>query len=302
MAEEFQSYVLFDKFPRINSSGLKDFILSLEPNAGENCQISEFLMTAGEDGAECRGVISYGRLNVSVFVYAHPMPEPIVRATIGMANLADSEREKLLKHRVYARCTCLGSDEFMPVDSMIMLLKVGMAMCAQGGMAMANDQNATCFPAKMLLAYAHHARSGAQTVGFGDYEPAGPEEEPGLWEGLRDEGEPGQLLTGFLPVEVDHQLWYVSAGHWLFGLPELACLAGYDQDIDEIEEHFRTIFSYLFQHGPVIKVGETIRSNSMEPFSFDALPSDRQDLDAPCGTLVVKIQSPEGGRTEGLEE
>ena len=289
MSETFQSYVLFNEFPRIDASALREYLAAMEPG-GTPCEVSDFNMRATEQGSISSGVISCGELNLAVQVHGHPLPDEIFRSTAEIAALPEDYRDKLRNHRVYASLTCLGSDEYHPIESVILLLKTGMALVAQGGIAVANDNNYTCFPAEVMEAYADQAIEDASAEKDAE---AGDIDEPpaSLWESLRDEGMPGELLVGFLPAEVDGQIWFLSAGHTLYNLPELAYRAEDFSEIEDVDEHFKTIFYYLFENGPVIHAGQSLGYDDSLAFHFSELPPEHKNLEAPHGTLLVTIES-----------
>jgi hypothetical protein len=101
---------------------------------------------------------------------------------------------------------------------------------------------------------------------------------------------PAELLVGFLPAEVDGEIWFLSAGHTIFGLPELAYNAQDFSEMEELDEHFKSIFYYMFENGPVIRAGQTLSYDEGIAFRFDDLPPARKQLEAPHGTLVVQIE------------
>lgn len=283
--ETFQSFVLFNEFPRIDAEELKDYLAALEA-AGSPCEVSEFNMRATEKGSVSSAVVSCEKLNVAVQVHGHPLPEPTFRSTVEIAPLPEDYRENLRNHRVYASLTVLGSDEYHPIESAILLLKIGMAMIAQGGVAFANENNYTCFPAEVMEAYADQAIEDATTE-------RGDEEQTSLWDSLRTEGMPGELLVGFLPAEVEGELWFLSAGHTTFGLPELAYRGTDLAEVEDVDDHFKSIFYYMFENGPVIKPGQTLGDEQSVAYHFSELPPERRNLQAPHGTLMVSIDSNE---------
>jgi hypothetical protein len=293
MIETFQSFVLFNEFPRFDVEQMREFIRSLEPSASP-CEVSDFNMRATEKGSISSGVISCGKLNVALQVHGHTLPEEVFGKTVEIAPLPEEYRESLRDHRVYASITCLGADEYHPIESAILLLKAGMALVAQGGLAVANQNNYTCIPADVIEAYAERAieDAAAHTEAESAELQETEESHDSLWESLRSEGAPGELLIGFLPAEIDGDIWFLSAGHTLFGLPELAWRAEDFSEIEEVDEHFKTIFYYLFENGPVIRAGSSLNLDDSPPFRFSELPTEHKDLEAPHGTLLVSVDRP----------
>lgn len=292
--ETFQCFVLFNEFPRIDVQDMREYMAALEPS-GEPCEISEFNMRATDKGSLSSGVISCAKLNVAVQVHGQQLPETTFQSTVEIAPVPEDTREELRDHRVYASLTCLGADEYHPIEAVILLLKTAMALVRQGALALVNENNYTCFPAEVLEAYADQVLEDATR------EPEEldleSEDEPHktLWENLRDEGMPAELLVGFLPAEVDGEIWFLSAGHTIFGLPELAYNAQDFSEMEEMDEHFKSIFYYMFENGPVIRAGQTLSYDEGVAFRFAELPQARKQLEAPHGTLLVQIEANEPG-------
>jgi hypothetical protein len=288
MIEAFQSFVLFNEFPRLDPEALRAYLDSLEPG-GTKCEVSEFNMRANEHGSVSSAVVTCGKLNVTLQVHGHTLPEDTFRSTVEIAPIPEDYRDTLRQHRVYAALTVLGSDEYHPIESVILLLKLSMGLVAQGGLAVVNENNYTCFPAEVMEAYADQAMEDAAEIGTED---ADDEESQTLWDSLREEGMPGELLVGFLPAEVDGEVWFLSAGHTIYGLPELAYRAEDFGEIEDIDDHFKTIFYYMFENGPVVRPGQTLAYEDAVAFHFSELPAERKNLEAPNGTLLVTIHSP----------
>lgn len=297
MSSGFQGFVLFEEFPRIDSPALRDYIQSLEPADDTPCEVSDFTMRATEEGSVYSGVVSCGDLNVAIQVIGRALPEMSLRSTVEVAAMTEEDRDRLREHKVHATLTCLGGGDYHPIESMILLLKTGMALCQQGGVALANEHNCTCFPGDMLTAFAEEIR--ARVAEDLDEEPDEDDQEVTLWESLRGEGLPGELLVGFLPADIEGQIWCLSVGHAMFGLPELAYRADDLSEVEEVEEHFRNIFSFLFENGPVISPGHTMGYEGAMAFHFHELPPDCKNMEAATGTLLVTIEC--GAENEGPE-
>lgn len=292
MAETFQSYVLFDEVPRVDSEKLRDFIRSLEPDDETPCEVSDFSMRATEEGSVTAGVVSCGPITVAVQILGRSLPEMSVRSSVEVAPMSEEDRDQLRKHRVHARLTALGGSEYHPVESMILLLKTGMGLVDQGGIGIANEHNCTCFPGDVIRAFAEQVQSdvSGEDELFAE-EAEGAEKPTNLWDSLRSEGLPGELLVGFLPAEIEGQIWCFSVGHAMFGLPELAYRANDISEVEEVEEHFRNIFSFIFENGPVISPGHTMGYDGAIAFRFHELPEDCKNFEAASGTLLVTIEA-----------
>jgi len=288
MSDGFHAFVLFQEFPRIDSEALRDYILALEQDDDTDCEVSEFTMRASEQGSVYSGVVSCGDLHVTVQVMGQPLPEMSLRSTVEVAAMSEEDRDRLRHHRVHARMTCMGGEDYHPIESMILLLKTGMGLIQQGGLAIANEQNCTCFSSDMMTAFAEQI---TEPLELEEDEELGPDEELTInaWESLRTEGLPGELLVGFLPADIEGQIWCFSVGHTLFGLPELAYQALELSEVEEVEEHFRNIFSFIYENGPVISPGHTMSYEGGISFKFHELPPDCKNFEAATGTLLLTI-------------
>src|SRR5690606_30218693 len=65
-----------------------------------------------------------------------------------------------------------------------------------------------------------------------------------LWESLRCEAQPVNLLVGFIPAQIQGNTWFFSAGHSFFGLPEIVFP---DATLDDFHT-VRGLFGYIFPY------------------------------------------------------
>lgn len=291
MSVTFQNFALFNEFPRIDPARLRASIVSLEPDANDVCEVSEFVLKGSDIGSVLSGVITYGGLNVAVQIYGAPVERPQARMAIEMSNLPEEQVEKLRNHRVHALCTCLGGADYEPVESIILLLKTGMALVSQGAIAVINEQNATCYPDKLMKAFANFAKSEADAGELDSFED-GPIDNSSLWEGLRDQGLPGELLVGFVTAQVEGRYYFCSSGHYLYDLPDVILVGNTPEEQDSAEDHLKAIFYYLYENGPVLIAGSVL-GDEPEAYRFEALPDYLADLAGPAGTLLVSLASGE---------
>jgi hypothetical protein len=269
----YQLLVLFNAFPHIDSQRLSRYIHSLEPQA-QLCEVGRLQIAQNQDGEQVAiGVASLGDAQVAIIVHEWPLPGDIASYAIGPSSWSRETKARLSKHTCYALCTYLGEAE--PIERVIALYKVALALIDQGAVGIASHQTWSCCPADVAMELL---------------------DTPQAWERLRREGRPAELLVGFARVWVEGELWFISRGHYLFGLPELAFKARSYGEAQDLRMVFNKTFSYLFNHGPPVQAGQAgegilpIERSACLRFST---PSPQQRfLEAPHGTLILHFAGP----------
>lgn len=289
MIDDFAAIVLFAKTPTLDVAALGAAVSSLESGT-----------TAKADPAPDGSVIlESGGASAHITAHKGPMPHDASVASLGMADLPESDVLQLTRHgaHVVIQCDRAVGD---PMARIILLLKCGMALCAAGGWALCIPSSGQCIPAAELEHITALNAKGPRVWGLEEAEGALPAYEPrGLWESLREEAQPARLLVGFVPAEVEHSTWFFSAGHSLFGLPEIAYSDGSLEDFPTIRELFRFIFPYFYLNPAELKPGKVVRTSDSElTISVHALPERFSELQASTGTVRVRL----AGATEADSE
>lgn len=286
--EELYTYVPFSRIPRLHHQGLIDFLHSLNDTKYESFTGTDLIPC--EENSHCisRGEIHSGDMTVKLELCHIPLPAEVMQHSVEIADLSPAEIATLNAHTCFIKCTTPASPQISPVEALIFHLKIGMGLCAQEGLAFINEINSVCIPERILRAYARHARSGPQPIGFADLDLPQDEPEQNLWDSLREEGIPGDLLVGFLPVDIKGKLCFITAGHSFFGFPELAFTNADPEDYDRIEEHFRNIFSHMISSASPVTVDSSLESD-LTAYHFKPLPPTAKELEGPTTTLLVEI-------------
>mgnify|MGYP001095260310 CR=1 FL=1 len=319
-APAYQAMILFREFPRLDIARLREAINALEP-AEEACEVSEFSIGTLEPSSKAAeflpreyigrhigtGVVSWSDLRLAIVLHEWRAPEESLQFAAGAGRSLPAVSEALDGHQAYALVNCLDvRGEFHPMERMILLIKCAIAMADQGALAYVNEHNATFFPTELLTQLGEVARSSVAPADedFGadelEAEPDGlatkdEEDEEGerlsLWDSLRKDGLPPELLVSLIPVEDEYgQLWFVPRGHAQCELPELAFKADSLARYEEIDGHFKNIFSYMVQNGPVLQPGHTLGYDEHALMRFSEIPADREFLGSPYGTLLVTLE------------
>lgn len=282
MIEDFTAIVLFAKPPTLDAGALGEAVSALEPGKAATANPA----ADGTVKLECGGA--------SVHISAHKgaMPDEAAVSSIGMADLPEADAIRYASHaaHVIIQCNNAVGD---PMARIILLLKCGMVLCAGGGWAMCLPSSGLCVPAEDLAQIIQMNETGPRVWGLEEAEGALPGYQPRhLWECLREEAQPAKLLVGFVPAEVEHSTWFFSAGHSLFGIPEIAYSDGSLEDFPTIRELFRFIFPYFYLNPAELKPGKVVRTSDSElTISVHALPERFAELQASTGTVRVRLVS-----------
>jgi hypothetical protein len=287
--EELYTFVPFSKLPRIHMSGLIEYLLSLRDEVSDECYGSDLVPTEKESHYIAIGEIVTGGIPIRLELYNISLPKDLVSYSVQVGHITPTESSAILTHSCFIRCATAMAPIISPIEAMIAHLKIGMGLCAQGGLAYIGEINSVCVPERILRAYARTARSGPQPIGFADLDLIDDQDEQNLWDSLRYEGYPGDLLTGILPMEISGKIWCFTAGQSFFGFPELAYRNASTDDFERIEEHFRNIFSHMIQSGMPVKADATLECGLAE-YRFSSLPSEAKELEGPTGTLLLEIK------------
>lgn len=313
-APSYQAMILFREFPEVDGARLREVINALEPEE-EACEVSEFSVGTLEPSseaaeflpAEClgrrigTGVVSWSDLRLAIVLHDWRAPEESLQFAAGAGRNLPAVSDALDGHQAYALINCLDvRGELHPLERMLLLIKSAIAMEDQGALAYVNEHNATFFPAELLRQLGEVARESVKMAGAADEDGDAAEAEPdveeeeerlSLWDSLRQDGLPPELLVSLIPVEDERgQLWFVTRGHAQCELPELAFQADTIASYEEVGGHFKVIFSYMIQNGPVLRPGHTLSYDEHALIRFSEVPDDREFLGSPYGTLLVTVE------------
>lgn len=280
LLNSFAAIILFDKAPRLDTAELASRLTALEPGVSASVADAD---RCGKLRVEC------GAASGVITVVSGQIPEQEAIASIGMVDLPEADVQRLLGHGGYVQL--IADDAGSLMDRMILLIKSGMALCTMGGWALCLPSSGLCMQAEELARIVSLNASGPRVWGLDEAEAALPGYEPReLWESLRQEAQPANLLVGFVPAQVENETWFFSAGHSLFGLSELAYSDGTLEDYETIRELFRYLFPFFFRQPEQLKPGTLVKVGGNElVISLHALPKRFAELQATTGTLRLRL-------------
>ena len=279
MSEEFIGLVIFDGMPVADAAGTQAALQALEP------RLPVEVSPAG-NGLRAR----LGSLAVQLDFVNAPLHEQEAISSLGMSNLPEDVRHRLLEHKCHVRLTCESGCDAAPAEGMVALLKLGMVLCAQGGLALCVPTCGNCHPADVLAAYAAENQQGPRAWGVEDAESElVTYERYTLWDSLRAQAEPAELMVGFVPAQLGEGTWFFSAGHSLYGMPELAWADGSIEDFSAVKEFFRVLFRTYFKRPQDMTFGQSLQLSGSVTLNLERLPEKYRQFEASTGTLMVRV-------------
>lgn len=287
MIDDFIAIVLFDKPLVPDAADLAVAMRSLEPGVGVEVRPG---LKAATFSICSRGV------NAAMSVFSGRMPEEASVSSLGMADIDEQERQRLASHGAHIVIRCAPGGTAPPIEKCILLLKAGMALCARGGWAVCIPASGLCLTGALLDDLIDTNNQGPRAWAVDEAEAAlGSYEAHTLWDSLRLEAQPSNLLVGFVPAEVDGSTWFFSGGHSLFGLPELVFSDASIEDFAIVREYFRFLFPYLYNQSQKVTAGQSIPIDEIVSFVLEDLPEKHAELQSTTGTLRVRlVETPQG--------
>lgn len=284
MLNSVAAIVIFAGPVSVDASSLEEFLQKLAPDEPVSVRQSP----------EGLDVQSAGTSALISFVKG-PMPDEDAVASIGMADLSEADAAHLLTHKAHARIQTGGDGPVM--ERMILLIRCGMALCDVGGWALCVPSSGLCIRGERLKKILALDAKGPRVWGLDEADENVPPgyEATNLWNSLRQNAQPSELLVGFVPALVENQTWFFSAGHSLFDLPEIAFSDGSIEEFAAIRELFGYLFPYFYKRPDKLRPGSSVKTAGDEmTISFHALPERFDHLQATTGTLRLRMLTTSG--------
>lgn len=283
MLDKFIAIVLYETRPSLSAPGLETAVRELEPGGA---------VTVEAGAADDSLLLKIDHMLVTVTARAGQMPEEAAVTSLGMADLNENDMQRVMNHGAHVMLECSEEGHPEPMEKMIALVRTGMALCNNGAMAMCLPASGLCLLSEQLQRISELDNRGPRVWGVDDeaeVELAGYEKYT-LWESLRQQAQPAFLLVGFVPAEVDGQTWFFSAGHSLFGMPEIAYADGNLEEFHTIRGLFRFIFANLYQQHGGAEPGRIMKTNDPAlSIALEKLHPNYAELESPTGTLLVRL-------------
>lgn len=210
--------------------------------------LPEFQVRARPDGLRV-GAASYDP--VAAVLKEGRLPDDATRVTIDAAPWVEPIREKLRAHTAYVVLHCAKGPV---IERWIAVYQVALRLLDEGAIGVAASEIWTCFPAEASRLLRQH----------------------GIWDSLRDEGVPPELITGFARTDRG----FVTRGHAAFGFPDFVCETG---ETEEVHDLFRNLFLFMYEKDQPIAAGHTADHRGKKVAFEDAGP----------GLLKVSVAGPQ---------
>jgi hypothetical protein len=265
----WQMEVYFPCYPALDLQQLAQFVNDCEPGLPQSCEVSGIEDSQNEQGLRVGGfVASLGSMNIGTLVHSRPTPSmELIRQSV----MADKFKQEILAHGAWALLTLVGGAKLAPIARTIFQYKLATALCLQGATGVGNPHTGHVFPAGVLRELFAEQKKDADIT---------------LWQTLRQCGEPAEMLIRIGRVEVHGRLFLATTGLGYCGLPDLAWKYTTPADADVVVQMFRNTFTYMMEHGPVIKAGHTIGYDAKVAFRFADPPPDFE-LPYPVESVLI---------------
>ncbi len=263
----YQMEVYFEAFPALDTERLAAFINATEPG-DEPCMVGS-ATEQNADGVRLTGfLVSQGAYHAGVLVHAAAAPAPEI---IAASRLVAPLKEQLLAHQSFALITLASGDEEAPAyENLIFLLKIAMGLCDQGGIGASNPHTGLCYPGDLLLDLASFSPDD-----WISEEEGGEDAPQTLWDSIRREGTPMELLADIVCFEMNDTVWMATRGFAFCGFPDFVYrLENPDEDITDIAHFFQNAFVYLMANGAIIEAGHTMGYDENIAYRFSKVPED----------------------------
>jgi hypothetical protein len=272
-----QIVVYFVGEPQIDYTKLCEFLNGCDPDEEDKFVVvtdKPALENPSLHGGEVR--LSGAGLRLGDFVFmalGHDVPDP-ERALLDNPRIPAPMRETLKKHTGFVLVSLFGGVEYPPMERMVVLLKVAVGMFAQGGIGLS-------IPAFQM----------AYTAEFIEQLMRVPDTT--LWQLMREEGEPSQLLTHTGLREKDGARWLCTIGNEFYGLPDFASRVANEKEYKKGRQFVDNLMLYLWQKGPVIEAGHTMGYDEKAIARFTEPSAEEQWL-VPEGNELLIIRNEDG--------
>ena len=276
-----QLLIFYQDYPTFDPAALAKTINTCDTAEGEDCiaeQVDQQIKPS-DDSTRKMGLgdeplrigtllLSLGEFHLSVIT--HNLPAPDI-SCIEHSRLREPLKERLRQHKAFALLTLTGGEEYAPIERVVFLFKTALALvqdptalgigCPGGQTALDRDVFL-----QMVEAPKRH--------------------ESTLWAALRLENVPIELFTNILRVDHEGTPWFVTFGHNLLRLPDLALKSDAQVSDEEAVELLHGIRGYLLENGPVIQPGHRLGGPGKAYVASDP-PEDLEFLKREMGLLVI---------------
>jgi hypothetical protein len=234
-------------------------------------------------GVSFAAQVEFAWHSVLALGFAMPMPVAEAEPPIEANHWPDEAKNQLYQHSAYVLLRYAGRD-FSGIEQYMALYRTALALDPTAIIGVLNPPAMTSHPADIL----HHLA------------------RPELFKMCR-ESPPLPFWTGFLMLQWQDRMWFVSRGFHHFGLPDLAYKSDSISQPLQIQQRFSDVFEYLFFGKPDVQAGDLVQLEDVF-FEFEEQPELQEALRPPSGLWVLSprtrqqaeaLMEAQGHRTQG---
>ncbi|MEN6627503.1 MAG: hypothetical protein ABFD69_14860 [Candidatus Sumerlaeia bacterium] len=254
----YKMEIYFDSYPEIDVDEFISFINSTDPELS-GFQFSKVRLNSAPN-AHCHEMFT-GTMNgkTCFFFSVHDMPSPDGEP-LAHARLSREQKNRFAEHRAFGMACCVGleDDSFRPFENILMVYKIAMGLCRCGAIGAGNP-------------ITNHFYDRDRLLGFLEDRYESIEGEPlTLWQSIRRNHEPAELLMYFTHFEAGGADWLGTRGFSYCGFPDLFYRLADERDKSRVCEIFFMLFHHFMAHGPAVKPGDSMHYKW--PIRFHELP------------------------------
>jgi len=227
-----------------------------------------------QNAESCLGTCRFGGHTIQIIGLAEPLPSDVVDRTIQVTHWQPQIKAAMRQHVSYLTLVYAGSHPD-PIEKMLALYKFAHAFANENLVGIANAPAWTAHPIGEFLS---------------------PEKILSYRRSF-----PFMLWIGYVKFYVDKdRYWWVTKGHHIFDVPDLACFVGSKKESAGITDQFANIFYYLNGNDVMVTAGDTLQIGQTEAYlQFSEVPENAEYLMGPSGTLVIEATNAEDAAPAG---
>jgi len=218
--------------------------------------------------ARVLGRIQFDTHEIRIAGLGQPLSPEIIDRTILSSQWQPQIKVAMRQHQSHLSLVYAGQSHD-PIEKMIALYKVARAFNHENLLGIVNENAWTAHPVADTLS---------------------PEQITSYRENL-----PFVLWMGYIKIYTDPEhFWWVTKGHHLFDVPDLAYFVHPGEDENAILTTFINIFYYIFEQDVFVTAGDTLAiQQTGQTMRFTEVTEFEDFLMGPSGTLVIEKIDPD---------
>lgn len=256
--------LVFNTLPILETNKIKSIISDIEKlNKAIEITLDEEL----NNRDTLLSVIEFDNHRIKLLGLNAPLPKTVIEHTVDCSYWKPEDKENIKNHSAHIICYYDGNNED-PIERYIALYKVAFSFKSNGLLGIINEDAWTCQPAYILDDIV-----SKEMIAESRMIP------------------PLMIWTNFIKIPSHNGTWMVTKGNHLFGIKDFA-YKGDMSEAKEISQIFDNIFYYVYENNAFIDVGHTLQIEEEVYLKFDKVYEEKELLNGPIGTLVVKKIKP----------